>query len=191
MRTLRRGQLRSRNARLAGLFIFLVCTPLYCADFWIGPFVIDVPTRFQGPLTTKSEPQLHAYSFSVPSTNAGQSTALQVVFQENDLHGAKMTDAELIETSQRYLDNMLLAVERRRTEFRKSAPTAIKLADTQASEVTWTGRMNGLMNNGQLFCLATGSDILFLHVMGAGVVPDEDMSAAIKAVRSMRRPAGK
>jgi hypothetical protein len=177
------------RTRFAALLIFLGCSPLYSADFAVGPFLIEMPAKFQGPITTKSEAQLHAYSFSIPRMSAGLSTGLQIVFQETGLRGSQMSEAELIETSRRYLANMLAAVERHRTEFRKGEPATVKLADMPASEVAWTGRMAGFMNNGRLFCIATGSDILFLHVMGAGAVPDEDMTAAISAVMAMRRRA--
>jgi len=179
--------LSSKPGRWAALLLILTCPPLHAADFSIGQFLINVPARFQGPVTTKSDAQVLAYSFSVP----GSASGLQAVIQETDVRGSNLSNAELIDISRRYLAKMLQAVERRRSDFRKSEPATIKLAGSPASEVTWTGRTNGVMNNGRLFCVANGSDILFLHVMGAGAVPDADMSAAIKAIQSMRRLSSK
>lgn len=183
----------NRNG-LAAVSVTLLCwvsPDVHSAEFPIGGFVLNVPAKFQGPVALKSEAMVNAYTFTVPGAVLEKSTGLQLVVQETDMLASQLTEAELVEISRRYLSNMLQAVGRRRTDFRKSEPTAITLAGAPASEVSWTGRMNGHMSNGRLYCLATGSDILFLHVMGPGAVPDADMKTAIQAIKALRRRANK
>lgn len=85
---------------------------------------------------------------------------------------------------------MLQGIKRRRTEYRQLEPKSISLAGAPGAEVTWTGKANGLDTNGEMFCIVSGSGLVFLHVMGGGSSPDADMAAAISAVEKLRKSCG-
>ena len=82
---------------------------------------------------------------------------------------------------------MLEGIERRRTEYQKTAAKDVRVAGFPGSVASWQGKVNGIGTNGKMFCIVTKSELLFFHVMGGGSTPNADMAAAIKAVESARR----
>jgi hypothetical protein len=174
-----------RVAWLLGLLLVAFASAVPAAEFKAGGVAIDVPSRFEGPASAQSDAQAKAYVFTVRTASSlTPSSVLQVT-----VYGAA-TDAKAerpAAISQRYLSQMLEGIERRRTEYRASAPQEIRVAGLPGSVVSWQGKANGIGTNGKMYCIVTESGLLFFHVMGGGSVPNADMAAAIKAVESARK----
>ena len=173
-------------------FAWLAFAPsIQAAEFGVAGLAIDVPARFEGPVSTEIDGSSKTSAFTVPSAGLSPATVLQITAV--DLGGAlsQRDDAELAEISQRYLLQMLQGIERRRTEYRRSEPKSIRLGSVPAAEVAWTGKANGLETNGKMFCVVSESGLVFFHVMGGGGSPNVDMAAAIKAIEQLRRPVTK
>lgn len=171
-------------ARVLGLFI--AAAPFVQAgEFRVSGIVLDVPTRFEGPVSAQPDASAQTHAFTVRAASSlTPSSVLQIT-----AYGAASDDkAERpAAVSQRYLLQMLEGIERRRTEYRASAPQEIRVAGLPGSVVSWQGKANGIGTNGKMYCIVTEAGLLFFHVMGGGSVPNTDMAAAIKAVESARK----
>jgi hypothetical protein len=165
-----------------GLICGCLASLAEAGQYKIGGIVIDVPTKFEGPVTAQPDARARTYAFTVGTASPLlPSTVLQVTVYNATADGQAGGSADI---SKRYLLRMLRAVERRRTEYQQSAPKEILLAGFPGSEVSWQGKANGIGTNGKMFCITTKSELLFFHVMGGGSAPNADMAAAIKAVES-------
>lgn len=158
-------------------------------DFAVGKFVIDVPTKFAGPVSAAPDAQTKTYAFTAPSVGPTPNAVLQITAV--DPGPASNQHGESAEISHRYLLQMLQGIERRRTDYRRSEPKSIRLADAPAAEVTWNGKANDIETNGRMFCIVSESGLLFFHVRGGGSSPNTDMAEAIKAVEQLRRTSTK
>lgn len=175
---------------MAGLLCLATCS-VQAEDFSVAEFVIDVPMRFEGPASAEPDANTKTYAFAVPRVGPSPGAVLQITFVIQEAALSRHADSELLESSQRYLLQMLQGIERRRTEYQRSEPKSIRLGSVPAAEVAWTGKANGLDTNGKMFCVVSESGLVFFHVMGGGSSPNADMVAAIKAVEQLRRPATK
>lgn len=154
-------------------------------EFKVNGIVIDVPARFEGPVSAQPDASAQTHAFTVRAASSlTPSSVLQI-----SVYGAT-ADAKAerpTAVSQRYLLQMLEGIERRRTEYRASAPQDIRVAGLPGSVVSWQGKASGIGTNGKMYCIVNESGLLFFHVMGGGGVPNTDMAAAIKAVESARK----
>jgi hypothetical protein len=174
-----------RVAWLLGLVLVAFASAAPATEFKVGGVAIDVPSRFEGPASAQSEAQAKVYVFTV---RAASSLTPSSVLQVTEYGAATDPQVERpAAVSQRYLLQMLEGIERRRTEYRASAPQEIRVAGLPGSVVAWQGKANGIGTNGKMYCIVTESALVFFHVMGGGSVPNADMAAAIKAVESAHK----
>jgi hypothetical protein len=174
-------------ARVLGLLFIAFAPSVRAGEFKVDGIAIDVPTRFEGPASAQPDTHARTYVFTVRANNAlSASTVLQVTASDLATE-AQAGGSGLADISQRYLLQMLQGIERRRTEYRKSASKEIRLAGFPGSVVSWQGKANGIGTNGKMYCIVAKSELLFFHVMGGGSVPNADMAAAIRAVESARK----
>lgn len=169
--------------RVVGLLLIAFASSVRAGEFKIGGIAIDIPESFEGPVSAQSGENARTYVFTVRATNSiSPSTVLQIaLYDPEDVQSGR---SGLADIPQRYLLQMLQGVERRRTDYQKSALEEIHLASFPGSVVSWQGKANGIGTNGKMFCILSKSELLFFHVMGGGSVPNTDMVAAIKAVES-------
>jgi hypothetical protein len=175
--------------RAVALVAGLICSGLAAlseaGEFKIGEIAIDVPARFEGPVTAQAGTRARTHAFTVRAPNPLlPSTVLQVTeyHAAEEAHAGSPTDV-----AQRFLSQMLEGIERRRTEYQKTVAKEVQLAGFAGSVASWQGKANGIGTNGTMFCIVTKSELLFFHVMGGGNTPNADMVAAIKAVENARK----
>ena len=172
---------------IAGL-LCLAVSSVEAGNFAIDKFVIDIPEKFEGPVSAKPDAHTKTHAFTVPRAETSSAAVLQITSVNRAIALSQHADSELLEISERNLLQMLQGIERRRTEYRRSEPQAIRLAGVPAAEVAWAGKVNGLETNGKMFCVVSESGLIFFHVMGGGGSPNSDMAAAISAVKKLRKP---
>jgi len=174
-----------KAVRVLGLLAVAAAASVRAGEFKVEGILIDVPARFEGPVTAQPDASARTYAFTVRATSLlTTSSVLQIT-----VYGAA-TDVKAerpAAVTQRYLSQMLEGIERRRTEYRASAPAEIRVAGLPGSAVSWQGKDNGIGTNGKMYCIVTESGLLFFHVMGGGSAPNADMAAAIKAVENARK----
>lgn len=174
-----------RVVRVLGLFLVLIASSVRAGEFKVNRIVLDVPARFEGPVSAQPDASAQTYAFTVPATSSlTPSSVLQITVYGAAVDARAERPAVI---SQRYLSQMLEGIERRRTDYRASAPQEIWVAGLPGSVVSWQGKANGIGTNGKMYSIVTESGLLFFHVMGGGSVPNADMVAAIKAVENARR----
>lgn len=186
MKSLRRLRQPSMHkaARLLGLLFITVASSVRAGEFKVDGIAIDVPAGFEGPATAQPDAHARTYVFAIRSTSPLlPSTVLQVAVY--DPAAEVEAGSALADISQRYLMQMLEGVERRRTEYRKTASKEIRLAGFPGSVVSWEGKAQGIGTSGKMYCIATKSAVLFFHVMGGA--PNADMAAAIRAVENAHK----
>lgn len=175
----------SKIIRVCGLLLIAVASSVRADEFKVNGIAIDVPARFEGPVSAQPDASAQTHAFTVRANSSlTPSSVLQITHYGAAAHDKAERSAAV---SQRYLLKMLEGIERRRTEYRASAPLEIRVAGSSGSVVSWQGKTNGIGTNGKLYCIVTESGLLFFHVMGGGSVPNADMAAAIKAVESARK----
>lgn len=149
------------------LALFIAAAPFVQAgEFKVNGIALDVPARFEGPTSAQPDASSQTHAFTVRATSAlTAASVLQIT-----VYGAA-TDAKAERpstVSQRYLLQMLEGIERRRTEYRASAPQEIRVAGHPDSVVSWQGKANGIGTNGKMYCIVTEAGLVFFHVMGGG-----------------------
>ena len=131
------------------------------------------------PVSAQPDASAQTHAFTVPATSSlTPSSVLQITVYGAAADAKAERPAAL---SQRYLMQMLEGIERRRTEYRASAPQEIRVAGLPGSVVSWQGKVNGIRTNGKMYCIVTEAGLLFFHVMGGGSAPNTDMAAAINS----------
>jgi hypothetical protein len=172
-------------SRVLGLLFIAVAPSVRAGEFKVEGIAIDVPARFEGPISAQPDARAQTHAFTVRATNSlSPSAVLQVTVYGVAADAKAERPADV---SQRYLSQMLQGIGRRRTEYRKSALKEIRLAGFPGSVVSWQGKANGIGTNGKMFCIVTKSELLFFHVIGGGSVPNADMAVAIKAVENAHK----
>lgn len=170
--------------RVLGLLVVAATSAVQAGEFKINGIALDVPARFEGPVSAQPDASAQTHAFTVRAPNSlTPSSVLQVT-----AYGA-VADAKAgnpVAVSQRYLSQMLDGVERHRTEYRATAPQEIQVAGRSGTVVSWQGKANGIGTNGKMYCIVTESGLVFFHVVGGGSLPNADMAAAIKAVETAR-----
>lgn len=168
-----------------GLLLVVFASSIRADEFKVEGITIDLPARFEGPVSAQPDARAQTYAFAVRATNSlTPSSVLQITVYDATTDVQAERPAAV---SQRYLSQMLEGIQRRRTEYRASAPQDIRVAGLPGSMVSWQGKANGIGTNGKMYCIVTEAGLLFFHVMGGGNVPNADMAAAIKAVESARK----
>ncbi|MEO6080912.1 MAG: hypothetical protein ABIQ86_14255 [Steroidobacteraceae bacterium] len=170
---------------ILGLLTIAATSSVRAGEFKIDRVAIDVPAKFEGPISAQPDASAKTYAFTVRASNSlTPSSVLQITVYNGaaDVQAGRSADI-----SQRYLSQMLEGIERRRTDYQKSAPKEVRLAGFPGSVVSWQGKTNGIGTNGKMYCIVTPSGLLFFHVMGGGSMPNADMAAAIKAVENVRK----
>ena len=172
-------------ARVLGLLAIAVALLVRAGEFKVDGIALDVPARFEGPVSAQPDASAQTHAFTVRATSSlTPSSVLQITVYGAAADAIAERPAAV---SQRYLSQKLEGIERRRTEYGASAPQEIRVAGLPGSVVSWHGKANGIGTNGKMYCIVTEAGLLFFHVMGGGSVPNTDMAAAIKAVESARR----
>lgn len=179
-----------RTGYIVGMACLAFAPLIEAKGFEVGGLFVDVPARFEGPSSAEPNPNSKTYAFVVPSVTLSPSTVLQITTVDLGVDLSRQKGSQLTEISNQYLMQMLAGIERRRTEYRRSDPISIRLGGIPGVEATWSGKLNGLETNGVIFCVATGAEIIFLHVFGDGAAPNLDMAIAIKAVEGLHKTSG-
>ena len=180
---------RIRTALTTRLCLVLICVcgagELHGADFSLGEFTIRIPDTFQGPRTSSPMAGMVNHIFSVP-TDIPPAPALMFVIREGDMAmPAGTKPSELLEISRTQANKMVDAAAGRRTEFRAERPHEITLAGWPAIAIAWSGKLNGMVTKGNVFCVTTQKAVYLIHLMGPAE-PGPEVEAAVDAILALR-----
>jgi hypothetical protein len=180
---------RIRTSLTTRLCLVLICIcgagELHGADFSLGEFTIRIPDSFEGPRTSSPMAGLVNHVFSVP-TEVPPAPALMFVIREGDMAmPAGTKPSELLEISRTQANKMVDAAAGRRTEFRAERPHEVMLAGRPAIAIAWSGKLNGMVTKGNVFCLTTQKAVYLIHLMGPAE-PTPEVEAAVDAILALR-----
>lgn len=180
---------RIRTSLTTRLCLVLICVSgageLQGADFSLGEFTIRIPDTFQGPRTSSPMAGMVNHVFSVP-TDIPPAPALMFVIREGDMAmPAGTKPSELLEISRTQANKMVDAAAGRRTEFRAERPHEITLAGWPAIAIAWSGKLNGMVTKGNVFCVTTQKAVYLIHLMGPAE-PGPEVEAAVDAILALR-----
>ncbi len=123
--------------------------------------------------------------FSV-TTEVPPAPALMFVIREGDMAApAGIKPADLLEISRTQANKLLDAAAGRRTEFRAERPHELTLAGRPAIAIAWSGKLNGMVTKGNIFCVTTQKSVYLIHLMGPAD-PTPEVEAAVDAILALR-----
>ena len=119
------------------------------------PFNIKLPAGFEGPETaSRGSTKLFAYVRTNSVTNV--KSLFQVTIVTIPAEGRS-------DSLEKMLSGMLGGIERRRSNFKKSAITKSKLDSAEAVAVDWEGANEGQRLKGRMICAVSSGKLYCLH----------------------------
>lgn len=158
---------------------------------------IEIPAGFKGPASGQKcglqrGTVVCAFTVAYGRHDPGAiGTVLQITEVDFGPTFPKLGKDRLGDTAEKYLFAFLKGIERRRTDFRASAPSRLELDGLPAARVTWKGLMRkepmrGVKMVGAMYCVVIGSQVVILHTQYNADAPPETTSAAIHAIESVQ-----
>jgi hypothetical protein len=151
----------------------------------VGPVQLTIPEGFEFAKSGRQDTmQVSAWTKGTGSTG----TLLQVSIVDMGSQLATVPSAaELAEGTEKYLQQFLGAVERRRTDYTLSPIRHLTLAGQPASSAVWTGKFEGVPAVGVMYCVIVQRRyVVSFHTQGAGAAPTAAMHQAMKAFEAAR-----
>lgn len=104
-------------------------------QFKIDGIVVEVPKTFDGPTIARPDARAQTHVFAAWSNSPLVPSSVLQITEYGAATDANAGRPEAV--SQQYLLQMLEGIERRRTEYRASAPVGIRVAGLPGSVVSW------------------------------------------------------
>jgi len=151
----------------------------------VGPVQLTIPEGFEFVKSGRQDTmEVSAWTKGTGSTG----TLLQVSIVDMGSQLATVpTAAELVAGTEKYLQQFLGAVERRRTDYALSPIRHLTLAGQPASSAMWTGKFEGMPAAGVMYCVIVQRRyIVSFHTQGTGDAPTAAMRQAMKAFEAAK-----
>lgn len=151
----------------------------------LGPVQLTIPEGFEFAKSGRQDAmEVSAWTKGVGST--GTLLQVSIVDMGSQLETVP-TAAQLTEGTDKYLQEFLGAVERRRTEYALSPVRHLTLAGQPASSAVWTGKLEGMPTVGVMYCVMVKRRyIVSFHTQSAGDAPTAAMRQAMKAFEAAK-----
>ena len=143
--------------------------------------VLAIPAGFTGPTEQRRGRELALYGFAKRHPGRETSTLLQVTVLTPPSGVADVPKDQEARAAEKYLLELLGAVERRRTEFARGAVEAIVIDGKAVARVGWRGRGNGEPMTGRMYCYLHGRSVVGFHAQDFDFAPPENLAAAVRA----------
>ena len=145
---------------------------------------MEIPAGFEGPVTQQPtmEATVGAFVKHYPSDTRG--TLIEITTYEFGAKLRSMPDSERIPTMDRYLEQFLGGVERKRTAFTSTSPVHVTIGGLSASRATWNGVAQGQNMSGVMYCVIVGGVVVVFHTQDFDDAPPENRAAAIRSIES-------
>ncbi|HEY8994795.1 MAG TPA: hypothetical protein VIM71_09050 [Lacunisphaera sp.] len=154
------------------LFFALLPGILYAG----GPFTVSLPAGFSGPeITAKGPMQLFAYS------RASAAPSVKALFQVTVVTIPPEGRGDSLE---KMLGSMLRGVERRRSEFKKSAYSKGSLGSVESLSVDWEGVGEGRQMQGRMICAVSDGRLYCVHFQDTASAWPQSLPEIEKALKT-------
>jgi hypothetical protein len=124
--------------------------------------------------------------FSKPRADARANTLLQISLYDVGPQLAGLKDFERATAAAKYLLDFVGGIERRRANFKRTAPTALILSGAPAAKLQWTGLFKGSETVGVMYCFIAGTKVISFHTQDLGSSPTAAMNEAISAFEAVK-----
>jgi hypothetical protein len=162
-----------RVASIIALFVALWPGILNAGE----PFTVALPAGFTGPETAAKGP-MQLFAYSRPSTEPSVKTLFQVTVVAIPPEGRG-------DSLEKMLGSMLRGVERRRSEFRKSAYTKGTLGSAESLSVDWDGVGDGHQMKGRMICAVSGGRLYCVHFQDLASAWPQSLPEIEKALQTL------
>jgi len=144
------------------LLTLLLLIPSFSYAFEFEGGVITIPAAFESNITVPMGNQGKSYGFKKTHEDGKTGTLLQISYASPG-EIPELSNDEHIKYSTQYLLQFLGGVERRKENFKQTAPTIITIAGKPAAKATWTGSELNRKMEGTMYCYIYDSKIFNLH----------------------------
>lgn len=156
------------------------------AEFQFEYFTLDVPEGFEGPELNNLGADLKTVAFAKPHNNGTFKTLLQGTTYKFAASSSVIPREHFGAAADKYVLELLAAVERRRGNFSSTKPTRVEIGGAPASRVTWKGTMEGKGAHGVMYCIIVGSHFIAFHTQDLDDAPPSNLQQAETAIKNVR-----
>ena len=174
-----------RRTFLLAVFTVLV-VPAMADTYSDGVVTIDIPQDFIGPSSQSPAPGTLTVAYSKPYDDRDGGTLLQITRADLGDGLLEIPPDKLGDIATVYLSQFLGGVERRRTDFKVSAPETVTLDGLPAARATWSGARDGVETTGVMYCVVVGTVVVSLHTQDIVGAPQENRSDAMRAFEGIK-----
>jgi hypothetical protein len=173
-----------KQLTIVPLLCFALFTECFAGQFSAEGITLDIPKGFEGPVSQSVERGM-MYGFSKVSSTPRVRTLLQLSSYDLAKTIPRLSKEEFLVGSDKYLQEFLKGVERRRTGFKQSRIAHISLGGIPASKISWSGSLQGVEMKGVMYCVIVGSKAISLHTQDAGNEITPNMLEAMRSIESL------
>jgi hypothetical protein len=184
-----RGSVWFGRSPMRSIFLAAATTILLtvgCASHEIHEVEIAAPDGFSGPEHRALGPGTETFAYRKDRPLGQVGTLLQVTRHEFGDALKNLPESERYPTARKYLLDFLKGIERRRTNYNQSAPTAVSLDSRSAARAEWTGQYDGIDAHGVMYAVIAGTTLYVFHTQDPLTAPAADMQDAIHAIESVK-----
>lgn len=174
------------------LFVFVVALALTAplglacaADAPLGPIAMAVPEGFV-PAPMQRQENLSVWAWTKSAPGGAVKALLQVSIYDVGPKLASASAEEITSSTEQYLRQFLVGVERRRANYTLSPIQHAQLAGGPASMATWTGRAGPADLVGVMYCtIVKNRYVVAFHTQDLGGKPTPAMHEAMSAIEGV------
>ena len=162
-----------RITSIIALLVLLLPSVVHAGE----PFTVSLPPGFSGPETAARGPmQLFAYS------RASTEPSVKALFQVTVVTIPPEGRGDSLE---KMLGSMLRGVERRRSDFRKSAYIKGTLGSVESLAVDWDGVGEGHQMKGRMICAVSDGRLFCVHFQDVAAAWSQSLPEIEKALQTL------
>lgn len=146
---------------------------------------IDVPDGFEGPVIQHPDARSTATAFVKRYPGDTRGTLLMITIYDSGDQPRSTTEAARASATDTYLGQMIDSVANKRTGFRASPPTHLRIGGVPASRESWTGVVQGRNIAGTVYCAIVGNQVVVFHTQDFDDAPPVNRTQAVRAIESV------
>ena len=146
---------------------------------------IDLPDGFEGPVIQHPDARSTATAFVKRYPGDTRGTLLMITIYDSGGQLKSMPEATRTSTTDTYLGQMMDGVARKRTAFKSSSPTHLRIGGVLASRESWNGMAQGRSISGTMYCAIVGDQVVVFHTQDFDDAPPANRAQAVRAIESV------
>lgn len=168
------------------LLLLSLATSSWATDYDTSQFRIPLPDGFQGPIKQNLQQNAQTMAFVKIVPDSTTPVLLQISTYDFGNTNPPIPATHLGRAADRYLQQMLADIQRRRTSYSESPPSRVQLSGLPAAKASWTGILDNQKVAGFMYCVVSGSTVIVLNTQASQALPATYLNEATRAIEQLQ-----